>query len=65
MGWHMSVHSMGRQGSSVLKLAIALHGLLGCQDERCETGKGLCQLQEGMLHKDKQTEIRKKKVQSM
>lgn len=51
MGWHMSVHSMGRQGSSELKLAIALHRLLGCQDERCETGKWLCQLQEGMLEK--------------
>lgn len=47
----MSVHSMGRQGSSVLKLAIALHRLLGCQDERCETGKWLSQLQEGMLKK--------------
>lgn len=50
----MSVHSMGRQGSSVLKLAIALHRLLGCQDERCETGKWLCQLQEGMLGKKRE-----------
>lgn len=48
----MSVHSMGRQGSSSLKLTIALHGLLGCQDERCETGEGLRQLQEGMLYTD-------------
>lgn len=39
------------------QLTVALHGLLGCQDERCETGEGLCQLQERMLHKDK----RKKK----
>lgn len=55
MGWHVSVHSMGRQGSSVLKLAIALHRLLGCQDERCETGKWLCQLQEGMLEKKRKS----------
>lgn len=52
----MFVHSMGSQGSSVLKLTIALHRLLGCQDERCETGKWLCQLQEWMLNKRKKAQ---------
>lgn len=39
---------------------VAFHGLLSSQDERCKTGEGLCQLQEGML--DKQERGRKKRV---
>lgn len=41
---------MGGQASWFHQLTIALHGLLGCLDERCETGEGLGQLQERMLH---------------
>lgn len=40
---------MGRQDSYFHQLTIALHGLLGCQDERCETGEGFRQLQKWML----------------
>lgn len=39
----------GVRGDSSHELTIALHGLLGSQDERCKTGEGLRQLQERML----------------
>ena len=57
-GWHISVHSMGRSGGSLCKLTVALHGLLGRQDERRETGEGLRQLQEWMLRTDQQRETK-------
>lgn len=34
-------------------LAVAPHGFLGCQDERGEAGQRLGQLQEWVLHTDR------------
>lgn len=45
----------GKAGAALLfSLTIALHGLLGGQDEGCETGEGLRQLQERMLSMEKE-----------
>lgn len=45
------MHSVERL---LFSLTTALHGLLGGQDERCETGEGLRQLQERMLSMEKE-----------
>lgn len=55
---------MGRQGSWLPQLTIALHGLLGRQDERCETGEGLRQLQERMLHRAKDQQRQEKEEET-
>lgn len=53
-GWHIISAQHGEAGSMSHPLTIALHGLLGCQDERREAGERLRQLQERMLQKRKQ-----------
>lgn len=43
------VCAAGGRRSGPSQLTAAFHGLLGCQDERSQTGEGLRQLQERML----------------